>query len=51
MYPKFSIEEVNLVLDESGVNVIAHGQTPLFKSKKFESAMKSWLHQETKTLA
>jgi hypothetical protein len=36
MFPKFTIEEVNLVLDEPNTSVVAHGQTPLFKTKKFE---------------
>jgi hypothetical protein len=50
MYPKFNIEEVNLVLDEPNTQVTALGQTPLFKTQKFEKAVKKWLHDKIKVL-
>jgi len=46
--PKFEIQEVTLIVDEANTLVIAHGQSPLFKSHKFEKALKQWLHEETK---
>lgn len=50
MYPKFEIVEVNIIIDEESTTVMAHGQTPMFKTKKFEIALKNWLHEESKNL-
>eukprot|EP00347_Sterkiella_histriomuscorum_P009557 403340748 len=50
MYPKFLIDEVNIILDESNIIVSAQGQVPLFKTKKFEAAIQKWLHQENRKL-
>ena len=46
MYPRMTILDVDIVLDHSNVVVTTHGDTPLFKSEKFEIAMKKWLKNE-----
>lgn len=46
MYPRFTIIDVDFVLDHNNVIVTCHGQTPLFKSLKFETAMKKYLKSE-----
>ena len=46
MYPRMHILDVDIVLDHSNVVVTPHGDTPLFKSEKFEVAMKKWLKNE-----
>lgn len=48
MYPKFVVEEIRFELDQANTVVTAQGQTPLFKTKKFEEAFKHWLRVETK---
>ncbi|CDW83288.1 UNKNOWN [Stylonychia lemnae] len=50
LYPKFMIDEVNIVIDEASIIATAHGKTPLFKTQKFEDAIKNWLHSETKSI-
>lgn len=47
MFPQFKVEEVKLQVDQQNTIVTAHGQTPLFKTKKFEDSLKKWLQQET----
>lgn len=50
MYPRFDIMEVNLVLEADSTVVSTKGNTPLFKSKKFEEAVKKMLHSELESL-
>lgn len=51
MYPRFSVESVTVIVDEESTTVSVFGQVPLFKTKKFEDALKKWLSIETqKTL-
>jgi hypothetical protein len=46
MFPRFAIYDVEVLLDLPNTIVMSHGHTPLFKSKKFEDAMKAWLENE-----
>jgi hypothetical protein len=46
MYPHFAVKEVVMKMDKENTVVVAHGQTPLFKSKKFEEAIKKWVDLE-----
>ena len=46
MFPRFEVVEVNIVVDEQGTDVVAHGQTPLFKTKEWEQAVRKWLGKE-----
>ena len=48
--PKFFVEGVNLVIDETGLVVTSEGEIPLFKSKKFEVALQKWLHSHIKEM-
>ena len=48
--PKFFVEGVNLVIDETGLVVKSEGEIPLFKSKKFEVALQKWLHSHIKEM-
>lgn len=50
IYPKFTVTEVNLILDEQNTVVNAHGKTPLFKSQKFTTSISKWLHSSMKSL-
>ena len=47
MFPRFEIGEVSIVLDKLNTVVVAHGQTPLFKSHGFEEAVREWLMKES----
>jgi hypothetical protein len=47
MYPKFSVESVTMKVDEESTTVSVFGEVPLFKTKKFEDALKKWLAIET----
>ena len=48
--PKFFVEGVNLVIDETGLVVTSEGEIPLFKSKKFEVALQKWFHSHIKEM-
>jgi hypothetical protein len=43
MYPKFNVESVSMKLDQDNTVVSVFGDIPLFKTKKFEDAVKKWL--------
>lgn len=47
IYPKFNVKEVIIAIDHSNTIVSAFGHVPLFKTKKFEEAIKRWLEKET----
>jgi phage tail tube protein FII len=59
MLPRFAITDVNMTLDQEDTVVSVHGSgsgvhlntPPLFRTKRFEEAMREWLARETsKTL-
>lgn len=47
MYPKFEVIDVGMDIDMVNAAVSVQGDTPLFKTKKFEEAVKRWLKKES----
>lgn len=47
IYPKFNVKDVNIAIDHQNTIVSAFGHVPLFKTKRFEDAIKRLLEKET----